>query len=535
MNHRRKHPVELGMLLLAIIFIGQGFYSLPPDYLNINQAPSASSFPYITSGQSKSGSTSSKEVFRWVLAYWKTNSVACNLFLENTGEPTKAEIAESCGEDILMAWENTPPCLRKKTTKCTGLYLSFVGMATPEEVEQISHTPKITISASTLNCPAWGVCDENPKLVFTVESDFQPAVGRSLAIQIGDEVTYCNDTSCTLDMPATKPSGRIISYWIETEGEGTLYEHSFRMRNITLEGDKTTHLVQLLGDQWQGAVDTCANTWDHFPDLVSEQSSWIARGDDPDFLYTTEDYALLAGKLIWHGYVDAAGCEDNGLLPNGAANACGQEHAHDLVVEWQNRLDPVILAAADKTFIPPRLLKGLIAQETQFWPLWPEKNEFGYGMMTEKGIDMLLTWNMDYYLNLCQRYYTPDVCMGGYSSLTDQQRQFLRGASLLAVGTNEEFVLLANMLQATCMQSYQMIKNITEEEPNVIFTYESLWRISLGVYHAGVGCMGEAVDYAWNDYGGAMSWEDFKIHIQPDCEGATDYFDKVVYYGGESN
>ena len=62
-------------------------------------------------------------------------------------------------------------------------------------------------------------------------------------------------------------------------------------------------------------------------------------------------------------------------------------------------------------------LARMIAQETQFWPQWSEKNEFGYGMITENGIDMLLTWNMDYYLNLCERNYTPDVCVSGYSSL----------------------------------------------------------------------------------------------------------------------
>jgi hypothetical protein len=54
---------------------------------------------------------------------------------------------------------------------------------------------------------------------------------------------------------------------------------------------------------------------------------------------------------------------------------------------------------------------------------------------------------------------------------------------------------------------------LPEKEPNAIFTYESLWRISLGVYNAGVGCMSEAVNYAWNDYGSAMTWEEFKIHI----------------------
>ena len=529
MVHWSEKTILPRALFGFVFLICQSFNNMPAGIRFQEPTPQPEAFPEITPDP-----PTSDQIYRWVMSYWNTNNVECNIFIDNTGEPTRAEIAASCGEDILNAWENTPPCLKKNTTKCTGLYLSFIGRTTPEEVERISPTPEIIVKAGTVNCPAWGTCDENPKLVFTVENDFQPEAGNSLAVQIGNDVTYCEASSCTLDMPVTKLAGSSIKYWVESKGDEVLYEHNFRIRNLPLEDSSSTQLVELLGKQWQGTVDACANIWDHFPDLKTEEASWLVRGDSPDFLYTTVDYALLAGRLIWHGYVDASGCENNGLLPNGAANSCGQEHARDLVVEWQNRLNPVILSAAEKTFIPPRLLKGLIAQETQFWPLWSEKNEFGYGMMTEKGIDMLLTWNQDYYLNLCQRYYTPDVCEKGYSSLTANQKQFLQGASLLAVGTDEELVLLSNMLQATCMQTYQMIKNITIKEPNQLFSYESLWRLSLGVYHVGVGCMSEAMAYAWSDYKSAMSWDEFRIHIQPGCDGGADYFDKVVYYGSFS-
>ncbi|MCJ7519120.1 MAG: hypothetical protein MUO42_05550 [Anaerolineaceae bacterium] len=316
MVHWSEKTILPRALFGFVFLICQSFNNMPAGIRFQEPAPQPEAFPEITPDP-----PTSDQIYRWVMSYWNTNNVECNIFIDNTGEPTRAEIAASCGEDILNAWENTPPCLKKNTTKCTGLYLSFFGRTTPEEVERISPTPEIIVKAGTVNCPAWGTCDENPKLVFTVENDFQPEAGNSLAVQIGNEVTYCEASSCTLDMPVTKLAGSSIKYWVETKGDEVLYEHNFRIRNLPLEDSSSTQLVQLLGKQWQGTVDTCANIWDYFPDLETEKAAWLARGDTPDFLHTTVDYALLAGRLIWHGYVDASGCENNGLLPNGAANS----------------------------------------------------------------------------------------------------------------------------------------------------------------------------------------------------------------------
>jgi hypothetical protein len=278
-------------------------------------------------------------------------------------------------------------------------------------------------------------------------------------------------------------------------------------------------------------VDACANVWNMFPEPATVQSPWLAKVYSAENMKTDLDYALLAGRLIWNGNVDASGCQNSGLLPNGSADECGITKAHALVLEWQNRFNQVIIKASDQTRVPPRLIKGLIAQESQFWPLWANKPEYGYGMMSEMGIDMLLNWNVDYFLNLCTQHYPADQCQKGYSYLTSDQRRFLRGVCLLSVGTDDEFVLLANMLKASCAQTRQLVKNVTAKEPEEVFSYEDLWRISLGVYNVGSGCMGEAITNAWSKYKKPMSWADFNQHIPTYCESAKSYFDKVVYYG----
>ena len=152
-------------------------------------------------------------------------------------------------------------------------------------------------------------------------------------------------------------------------------------------------------------------------------------------------------------------------------------------------------------------------------------------MITENGIDLLLNWNLDFYLEICNRYYTPDQCSDGYSMLSEPQQQFLRGACLLSVGTDEEFVLLANILKAACLQTDHLVEMITDFEAADVFSYETLWRISLGVYTAGAGCMSDAISYTWDDDPDSMSWKQIKKNIQPGCSGAKEYFDSVIFYG----
>jgi hypothetical protein len=473
-------------------------------------------------------------LFRWVLAWWKDSGIACNIYLDATGEPSSESIKTNCGEEILATWMNTPACIpstKTGTEKCSGLYLLFMGMAAPGEIQKTIALPKLSIKSEQINCVPWENCSSNPQLQFYIEGEIPQAKTHKLLVQIGNLVYTCKTQPCILDMPVTKEDGVEVSYWAESAPGVVLFKHTFKMRNIIVEDFGKKNSFGLLGNDWPNPVDTCANVWNMFPESSTLQSPWLVKTNSAENLETDLDYSLLAGRLIWHGYVDASGCENSGLLPNGAADECGMTKAGPLVLEWQNRFNQVIMKASDETRVPPRLIKGVIAQESQFWPLWPNKPEYGYGMMSEMGIDLLLNWNVDYFLNLCNQHYPSDQCQKGYSYLTSEQRSFLRGVCLLSVGTDEEFVLLANMLKASCAQTRQLVKNITAKEPEEIFTYETLWRISLGVYNVGSGCMGEALTNAWNENNRAMTWMEFNKHIPAYCETASTYFDKVVFYG----
>jgi hypothetical protein len=540
---RRIRGVFLCVSLVALAFLTSGFNQFRiPNSLSIENRLYQQSLPTGFSSVRlflQEDVNDPPNLFRWALVWWKDNTIACNIYLNATGDPSFEDVNAFCGDDILTAWKNTPSCTpssKTGTQNCKGLYLLFIGLSKPGDESLFPKTPRISTTANLFNCPGWGTCTDNPKLIFSIESDQQSLPGHILKIEINQIENTCHQSSCILDMPLTDNDGVKVKYWAETSSGDILFENQFLMRNNYVNTDTgNRYLFELIGNDWETSSDAAANIWRLFPGTNTSLAKWMQRIDNETLLKTNIDYAMLAGRLIWLGYVDASGCPDSGLLPNGAADECGLGEAFDLVVEWQNRFDTVILRASQKTNVPPRILKGLIAQESQFWPLWDSKPEFGYGMMTENGIDLLLTWNTDYYLRLCNLHYTPDNCDDGYSSLTEEQQRFLRGVSLLSLGTDEEFVLLAEILKAAFAQTGHLVELITKKEPGEVYDYETLWRISLGVYTSGSGCMSEAINYSWNHYQRAMNWEEFKTQIQPGCYGAKDYFDKVVYYGSTLN
>ena len=113
-----------------------------------------------------------------------------------------------------------------------------------------------------------------------------------------------------------------------------------------------------------------------------------------DELTSHQALTWLAGRLIWFGLV-TPDCDGgtSGLDPlTLAANACGMEAARPLVDEWQNRFDADIYAAAVAEGVPARLLKRVLMQESQFWPLWGQRpaDEIGIAQVTPAAADAYL-------------------------------------------------------------------------------------------------------------------------------------------------
>jgi hypothetical protein len=157
-------------------------------------------------------------------------------------------------------------------------------------------------------------------------------------------------------------------------------------------------------------------------------------------------------------------------------------------------------------------------------------NEFGLGKLTEAGVDMLLNWNVPYFLELCLPQYGEDRCAAGYSEMEDIERESLRGQVLALIGSEREIEVLAESLAASCGQTGQLVRNISGQPLSKVTNYDELWKITLGLYHAGAGCIGDALDKDWvaDDW---VSWDSLISFLPRDCDLAEDYVQRVLYYG----
>ena len=249
---------------------------------------------------------------------------------------------------------------------------------------------------------------------------------------------------------------------------------------------------------------------------------WLEEVSTADDLYTEHEYSLLAGVLILRGDVSAAQCADGGLLPNRAASSCGLEGAREELIAIQNQFNQEILEAAHASRIPARLLKGVIGQESQFWNGWVIAGEYGYGMMTDKGADLLLTWNLSRFLDLCVPAFGQRDCAWGYSFLADYPQAYLRGKALEPLGTDNEFELIGQTLAAAAGQTGQIIRNVTGQEPGTLMDYRELWRISVAIYHGGSGCVVTAIENAW-EVEEELSWGIISEYLLGDCQLISPY------------
>ena len=119
---------------------------------------------------------------------------------------------------------------------------------------------------------------------------------------------------------------------------------------------------------------------------------WLMPVSENTNLATANRYDVLAAELLSSGLVDGITCPAQGLNPDGSANGCGIELTKDQVLTWQNQFDSVILSSSQAAELPPKVVKAVIAVESQFWPAanWT-LGEIGLGQMTTYGACLLYT------------------------------------------------------------------------------------------------------------------------------------------------
>lgn len=255
-------------------------------------------------------------------------------------------------------------------------------------------------------------------------------------------------------------------------------------------------------------------------------------------LSTSNSYELLAGQLLKTGIVDGASCPSGGLNANGAPNGCGLQVTKSAVNDWQNRYNAAILSASGQQGVPPKVLKALIAVESQFWPgaNW-EKGEIGLGQMTTFGADLLLTWRPGMYQSICQQGLGDETCAKGYQAIETSDQRLLRGLVLKQLDAtcpscsggidptkgDVAVTMLAETLNASCQQTARTFRMAQGKTPAAAMPYEHFWRMALANYHLGSGCLYQALRITGNP----SSWSAIALNLPTGCRSGGIYIHRI--------
>ncbi len=465
----------------------------------------------------------------WQLSWWSNGEAVCDMYVAHDKQPSPQEILDNCGYENYLNWTTTPPCQAAvdggDLSLCRGMFIGYRGKD-QHMVKELVELPQASIRVEAVNCDPWGWCGDRAVMNFIGEEPLKDHRITGVHVRIGSSEKTCDQTSCEFRMPVTDENGVWVEYWA-TSDFGDESEHAtFLLRNVPDENQNDLYRLDVLGAGWDAGAPAGAALWEVLPALDSPEASALEQPLSAGYLTTTNRYLYLAGHLIQSGVVDGSTCSGYGLLENRTANPCGEKLAAEKVLEWQNQYDQQIYEAALKHNVPARLLKAIIAQETQFWPYPVAPYELGLGRITENGADMLLTWNIADYLQVCLSVFTEDRCSAGYPNLYPAEQSMLRGIMLSEVGTDQEMDLLASTLLASARQANQLIKNTTGQPVSAVATYEEMWKLTVANYHGGSGCVGTAMQTAW-DNGQDMTWDKISPNLLGDCQGAAGYVESV--------
>jgi hypothetical protein len=470
----------------------------------------------------------------WQLLRWSDGFVACNLYVAHAGQPTYEDVRYSCGVRVAQTWVTTPACFPAQyggsSARCKGLMLRYLGSETRTETK-IVQLPKITMRLLvTGGCLPGQWCDSRPGLKLVADEPVEGYEILRVNVRVVNAEKSFMGNSGEIRLPPTDENGEWLEYWAESDFGDQSERFQVRYRAYSsVQAGRQLYRFDLLNDEWAATLPAGALLWQMFPPASTDLPKLFEQPLSAGYLATTNRYALLAGQLIRKGLVDATSCSDRGLLTNGAASACGERAAADAVLAWQNRYDSQIYAAGLKYNVPARVLKGVIAQESQFWPDSPDPYERGLGYVTENGVSMLLLWNLDYYAQACLPIYGRAGCAAGYSAMREDRQIILRRAVFDRIGTDAEIDLLAAMLYASASQTGQLVQNVTRADPTDATTYEDMWKMTVANYYAGSGCLGNALRASLSEKY-PLKWEMLASHLEGACVIADDYVHRVIQY-----
>jgi len=490
--------------------------------------------------------------YDWWLVHWQNDKLACEIKVDHDEDPTGAEIYQQCGKKIYDLWRTTDPCsaaASEDQEQCGGMYLFLAGSKQKEKDIQIE-LPIAKIWIELKDCiPVRNpdICLDIPSLMITAEEPLPNEKITKIQGTLNDFPFICYGTSCDVKLRETGDNGIPIEFWADSSYGDSTVHYKGRIRVSESVGELTITpgwQVDVVSEMNEfNTLQGCAQIWQAFPPLGAPPD-WLSSPPHPYLLETDEPYTYLAGQLIFRGYVDVSDCDNFGLMANGYASQCGLEKARDTVRLWQNTFDSYLVQASRETGLPSQLLKRIFAKESQFWPETREMMYFEYGLghINELGADTVLMWNHDFYDQFCPLVLYQDVCSAGYTMLDDWNQVLLRGALLaeieLDLPLRGEVVdseqaqmsisLFSETILGNCSQVGQIISYEMDQIPGEVLSYEDLWRMTLVNYHAGSGCLANAIQEV-TEKDQTLDWNSVASALEIVCPGAVQYINDIAY------
>lgn len=472
----------------------------------------------------------------WELVSNQDGRVICEIIIEHTNRPTYQETLDICAEQIFPP---LPAPLPTPAKEDGTVYQPSPGP--PEEPfdlaeffrrvsyrfvrsQEFARTTQVPLSDIVVNL----VVPPNPEgALFVSIYAYEPVQGEHITEIRGilnDWEFSCRSSRC--DVPITTAS--TLEFWaLSSFGDESQHVLASLRIDSTDRGNVVviSSLAPLTLFQ-----DACAADWGV---ALYNLPEWAKFPPLPDDLNTRKPYQYLAGKLLFTGIVKAPDCPGGGLMADGAPNTCGLDRASQAVIDWQNQFDLVIWDAARKTGIPPRLLKTLIEQESQFWPANARRMayEYGLGQLSQAGADVVLRYDNDLFNTVCNGLLYD--CSVVYGRLPSWAQATLRGGLMKLMDgecatcangidlarAQESIPILARILRSNCRQ----VKYIMDSK-GLKASYEDMWKMTFLSYHSGYDCLSSALDtLRYNNY--PSDWESLSLFLR--CPGASSYVNEA--------
>ncbi len=440
----------------------------------------------------------------WELVSNRDGRVICEIVIEHPNRPTNQETITICAEQIFPP-EVIPTSSATPTPgPVPGPFdlAEFFRTVTFRFVDtrELVRTVQVPVSDMIVNLI---VPPYRPGAFFVSIYAYEPVRGEKIT-EIRGNLNgwefFCPSTRC--DVPISTDS--VLEFWANSS-YGDESQHTLAtLRVVRTDQDQRIELSSL--EPIQLYQDACSAIWG-MPRY--QLPAWSELPVLPDELNTMKPYQYLAGKLIFNGVVNAQDCPGGGLLTDGAPNACGLERASQAVIDWQNQFDVAIWDTARQTGIPPKILKVLIEQESQFWPGNARRlaYEYGLGQLSQAGADVVLRYDNDLFNTVCNGLLYD--CSIAYGRLPSWVQATVRGGLMKVMNSEcatcannidlvhaqDSIPILARTLRSNCRQ----VKYIMDTK-GLKSSYEDMWRLTFVSYHSGYECLATALDYLrYND------------------------------------